>query len=183
MRELRGVNEAILPVPSRLTTPMTGVTPGPATVNVVTLMVAGFMASSNVAVTRSRDICLQSHPAGRRKSPSEEAAHSRRGGGKRPYKIAGQCIARHILGTGGNGGGKGCIQDERASRGKDKNLVGHVVSDRSCDRGYAGPASLKDAELMLAGSMACGKVTAITVLEHIPVDSLAGLTELGGRGG
>jgi|ERR1017187_878646 hypothetical protein len=45
-RLLDGVNAAILPVPSRVTTP---VTPG-ATVKVVVLMVTGFIASLNVAV-------------------------------------------------------------------------------------------------------------------------------------
>ena len=46
-----------------------------------------------------------------------------------------------------------------------------------------GPVSLKDVGLILAGNMACGKVTATTVLEHIPADPSVGLTELGGRGG
>ena len=44
-----GVNVAV--VPTKLTAPATGVAPGPVTVKVVPLIVAGFMPSLNVAVT------------------------------------------------------------------------------------------------------------------------------------
>jgi hypothetical protein len=45
-----GVNVAV--VPAKVTVPATGVAPGPVTVNVVALIVAGFIASLNVAETR-----------------------------------------------------------------------------------------------------------------------------------
>jgi hypothetical protein len=46
-----------------------------------------------------------------------------------------------------------------------------------------GPVSVKVAGLMVAGFIACGKVAATTVLEHVPLEPLAGFTELGGDGG
>src|SRR4029077_7498887 len=46
-----GVKVVIPPVASRVTTPVTGVTPGPANFTVVVLIVVGFIASLNVAVT------------------------------------------------------------------------------------------------------------------------------------
>jgi hypothetical protein len=49
-RTVVGVNVAVLP--AYVTTPATGVAPGPVKVNVVPLIVAGFMASLNVAETR-----------------------------------------------------------------------------------------------------------------------------------
>ena len=51
MRATAGVKAAIFAVPSRVTAPVTGVTPGPARVKVVMLIVLGCIASLNVAVT------------------------------------------------------------------------------------------------------------------------------------
>jgi hypothetical protein len=49
-RTAAGVNVAV--VPAEVTTPVTGVAPGPVKVNVAALIVAGFIASLNMAETR-----------------------------------------------------------------------------------------------------------------------------------
>ena len=43
--------------------------------------------------------------------------------------------------------------------------------------------TVKVVGLMVAGSIACGKVALTTVLGHIPAEPLGGVTEMGGAGG
>ena len=46
-----------------------------------------------------------------------------------------------------------------------------------------GPLKVKVVVLIVAGSMACGKTAATTVLGQIPLETFGGVTEVGGAGG
>jgi hypothetical protein len=172
-----GVKVAILPVPSRVTTP---VTPGD-TVKVVVEMVTGFMASLKVAVTT----VLGHTPMAPLGGVTEITAG---GGGAAHDETAVIKVHTKLLASALPEGSLApvvivtvyVVLSARLLEGVKVNIL--LVASPVTVPVTPG-ATVKVVVLMVVGSIACGKVAAMTVLGHTPAEASGGVTETGGAGG
>src|SRR6202790_4465973 len=156
------------------------VTPG-ATVKVVLLMVAGSIASLNVAV-----ITVFGHtPA----APTAGATETTVGGGGGGHEV-GAVVKVHtkLLASALPNSSFAPVVIVTVYRVLSWRLPDGVKVNMVLDAsGVTVPitpgVTVKVVALIVAGSIACGKVAATTMLGHTPAEPLGGVTEIGGGGG